>query len=189
MNIYFSFIHMRLYSNGRGHFVTTASIRGRVKIFDRLNLSPSPELMKQICTLYSPDPKITSTTLKTEIRSTQSGYTDCGLFAIAYAVEIVNGYDPASVIFDQSKMRNHLYNCLTSKTLTRFPKNNSTTSRPLSLTSHQITSKPARHQTAKSLPDFRAQNRFSALTPDTQHSQTTTSLPNIQPQQSLHLKK
>ena len=38
-------------------------------------------------------------------------------------------------------------------------------------------SKPVRHQTAKSLPDFRMQNRFSALTPDTQHSQTTTQHP------------
>ena len=34
--------------------------------------------MKQICTLYSPDPKITPTNLKAEIRSTQSGYRDCG---------------------------------------------------------------------------------------------------------------
>ena len=41
--------------------------------------------------------------LKAEIRSTQSGYTDCGLLAIAYAVEIAHGYDPASVIFYQSK--------------------------------------------------------------------------------------
>ena len=79
---------IHIHSNGRGHFVTTASIGGKVKIFDSLNLSPSPELMKQICTLYSPDPKITPTTLKAEIRSIQSGYTDCGFFAIAYTVEI-----------------------------------------------------------------------------------------------------
>ena len=113
---------IHIHSNGRGHFDTTTSIRCKVKIFDSLNLSPSPELIKQVCTLYSPDPKITPTTLKVEIRSIQSGYTDCGLFAIAYAVEIADGYDPASIIFYQSKMRNHLHHCLTSKTLTRFPK-------------------------------------------------------------------
>ena len=45
--------------------------------------------------------------------------TEEDFFAIAYAVEIAHGYDPASVIFYQSKMRNHLHHC---KTLTRFPK-------------------------------------------------------------------
>ena len=142
--------------------------------------------MKQICTLYSPDPNITPTTLKAEIRSIQSGYTDCGVFAIAYAVEIAHGYDPASVIFDQSKMRNHLHHCLTSKTLTRFPKKQqchqqtSFTDITSNFPQHlkwESSSKPARHQTAKSLLDFRTQNRLNALTPDTQHSQTTTQHP------------
>ena len=77
--------------------------------------------MKQICTLYSPDPKIKPTTLKSEIRSTQSGYTYYGLFAFAYAVEIAQDMTQ-HVIFYQSKMRNQLHHCLTSKTLTRFPK-------------------------------------------------------------------
>ena len=132
--------------------------------------------MKQICTLYSPDPKITPKTLKAEIRSIQSGYTNCGLFAIAYAVEIAHGYDPAFVIFDQSKMRNHLHHCLTSKTLTRFPKKQqhhqqtSFTDITSNFPQHlkwEAPSKPARHQTAKSLPDFRTQNQLCALIPHT----------------------
>ena len=58
MNIYLSFIHIQ--SDCREHFTTTTSMGGgsKLKIFDSFNLSPSPELRKQICTLYSPDPKI-----------------------------------------------------------------------------------------------------------------------------------
>ena len=56
---------IHIHSNGRGHFVTTTSIGGNVKIFDSLNLSPSLELIKQICTFYSPDHDIISTMGKT----------------------------------------------------------------------------------------------------------------------------
>ena len=52
----------------------------------------------------------------------QQGNTDCGLFAIAYATEVAFGHDPANFIFDQSQMRDHLFKCLTSKTIERFPK-------------------------------------------------------------------
>ena len=56
---------IHIHSNGRGHFVTATSIGGKVKIFDSLNLSPSPELMKQICTFCSPDHEIISMMGKT----------------------------------------------------------------------------------------------------------------------------
>ena len=78
--------------------------------------------MKQITVLYSPDIKTVPTVFKAEIRSIQQGSKDCGLFAIAYATEIAYGHDPSSFIFDQSKLRQHLHDCLISKSLTRFPK-------------------------------------------------------------------
>ena len=51
----------------------------------------------------------------------QQGVTDCGLFAIAYAVHLANGNDPAKVKFEQKKMRTHLTNCLKKKRLEAFP--------------------------------------------------------------------
>ena len=83
-------------------------------------------------------------------------------------------------------MRNHLHHSLTSKTSTRFPKKQQHHQQTsfIDITSNfpqhlkwGSPSEPARHQTAKSLDDFRTQNRFSALTPDTRHSQTTTQHP------------
>ena len=84
--------------------VGNSSVGGNVKICDSLNLSPSSDLMKQIPVLYSPDITITPTVLKAELRSIQLGSKDCGLFAIAYAVEIAYGNDPAKFIFKQSDM-------------------------------------------------------------------------------------
>ena len=45
-----------------------------------------------------------------------------GIFALAYAMELAHGFDPSNFIFDQSKMRDHLFNCLENNRLTRFPK-------------------------------------------------------------------
>ena len=127
--------------------------------------------MKQIRVLYSPDITITPTVLKAELRSIQLGSKDCGLFAIAYAVEIAYGNDPAKFIFKQSDMRQHLHNCLTSKSMSAFPE-----VRELHMDSvfKDITSdyqsekwespsKPIKHPIKKSQPDFITQNRFTSL--------------------------
>ena len=115
-------IFLNLFSFLSFYTIYTTSVGGNVKIFDSLNLSPSSDLMKQIRVLYSPDITITPTVLKAELRSIQSGSKDCGLFAVAYAVEIAYGNDPAKFIFKQSAMRQHLHNCLTSKSMSAFPK-------------------------------------------------------------------
>ena len=52
----------------------------------------------------------------------QQGTLDCGLFAIAFAVEVCSGRNPQCASFDQKKMREHLYTCLRKGMLTSFPK-------------------------------------------------------------------
>ena len=42
-------------------------------------------------------------------------------FAIAYAVHLANGSDPAKVKFEQKKMRAHFTECIKKKTLEVFP--------------------------------------------------------------------
>ena len=56
----------------------------------------------------------------------QIGLIDCGVFAIAYAVELCHGSNPEKVIFLQKQMRQHLYTCLQNKRLTPFPKGEDT---------------------------------------------------------------
>ena len=51
----------------------------------------------------------------------QVGVKDCGLFAVAFAVEVCQKNDPSSVSYDQSKMRSHFASCLQKGHLDTFP--------------------------------------------------------------------
>ena len=55
----------------------------------------------------------------------QSGGSDCGLFALAFATSIYNGVDPANVIYQQDEMREHLIKCLEEEDVTLFPQRGS----------------------------------------------------------------
>ncbi len=55
----------------------------------------------------------------------QEGTNDCGLFAVAFALESCLKIDVSTVQFDQKLMRSHLYTCLQNGRLTAFPKINS----------------------------------------------------------------
>ena len=57
----------------------------------------------------------------------QSDLTMCGVFAIAFAYDLCVGNDPSTQIYDEERMRKHLYECLVRKKFTEFPK----TSKPV----------------------------------------------------------
>ena len=120
-----------------------------------------------------------------ELRSIQLGSKDCGLFAIAYAVEIAYGNDPAEFIFKQSDMRQHLHNSLTSKSMSAFPKVREPHMDSVfkDITSDyqsekwESPSKPIKHPIKKSPPDFITQNRFTSLASGMLTSQPPSSEP------------
>ena len=51
----------------------------------------------------------------------QTNDSDCGVFAIAFAVSLALGTDPMHVTFDIRRMRTHLATCLKDKKLNMFP--------------------------------------------------------------------
>ena len=51
----------------------------------------------------------------------QSGGSDCGLFATAFATALCNGQDPHLLSFEQSEMREHLKECFVTNKLVNFP--------------------------------------------------------------------
>ena len=51
----------------------------------------------------------------------QSGGSNCGLFAIAFATTLCGGLDPHLLNFEQSKMRDHLKECFVANKLVNFP--------------------------------------------------------------------
>ena len=50
----------------------------------------------------------------------QVGSTDCGLFAIAYAADILNGNNVYDLIYNQTKMRELLIACFEQRKITTF---------------------------------------------------------------------
>lgn len=52
----------------------------------------------------------------------QNGYRDCGLFSIAYAVEVCLGQKPEDALFFQEEMRMHLCDCLSERQMRPFPR-------------------------------------------------------------------
>lgn len=50
----------------------------------------------------------------------QLGFDDCGVFAIANAVHLAKGGDPADAKFSQNLMRSHLIKCFEELKMTTF---------------------------------------------------------------------
>ena len=113
---------IHIHHNGHHHFLTSSSVTGKVIIYDSLTSQPTHDLYKQLARIYSPDYDVIPDIYQSVVANKQQGSRDCGIFALAYATELAHGFDPSNFIFDQSKMRDHLFKCLENNRLTRFPK-------------------------------------------------------------------
>ena len=112
---------IHVHHNNANHFVTSSSLGNQIKLFDSANMSLTPELKNQITAIYSPDDSIPEI-FRAKIQAEQSGSTDCGLFAIAFATDLAFGNNPSSIAYDQANMRTHLQQCLEMENLTPFPR-------------------------------------------------------------------
>lgn len=56
----------------------------------------------------------------------QTGSYHCGLYAIAYLTELAHGHNPVKSVFEQRKMRRHLYDCFIVGVLKPFPQTTNT---------------------------------------------------------------
>ena len=94
--------------------------RGEVEIFDSLmQTEVSTTVRRQLATmLHTLRPRMTMTKVCVQ---QQTGGSDCGLFAIAFAVALVHGQDPATLTFNQGAMREHLRLCLLRQQMKPFP--------------------------------------------------------------------
>jgi hypothetical protein len=97
-----------------------------VEIYDSLYRVCPANLAMQLLNLYG---DLARNKVKFEIFQHQRGALDCGLFAIAAAVEICFGGDPSlldeGAFFDQERMRPHLKECFTAGRFTVFPRTQS----------------------------------------------------------------
>ena len=116
---------LNTHPKGGGLYWVTVStyenpVSGAVKLYDSslaLGVSTSIE-MSVSNMLRSPESSISIKLMNSDIHPNTN---DCGVYAIAFAVSLALGKEPAYLHFENSKMRSHLLNCLQSGVLTEFP--------------------------------------------------------------------
>ena len=101
---------LQIIHTGAHHWILLSSLKREVKIYDSLNTTPTEATLNAIRQLYSPDESMPP--FVQHKCHKQVGGTDCGVFAVAYAVDLLLGNDPSTIKYDQSKMRDHLMSCL-----------------------------------------------------------------------------
>lgn len=98
--------------------VTTAGCsQGQLAVFCSLQQEPSADCLNQIAKFFNFS-KVTFSVMNTR---RMTGAVDCGLFALVYAQTVLSGTDPCNVVFDQSRMRAHLVQCLEQRQVSSFP--------------------------------------------------------------------
>ncbi len=111
---------IQLHNIGGDHRVTTIFSGGAVRLFDSLYAGViADDLVEQITQTYG---KLKEHLTVQVVRiQQQQGCTECGLYAIAYAVDLCFQCNPSTVKFHQKDMRGHLIKCLEDGRFSRFP--------------------------------------------------------------------
>ena len=113
--------HIQLLHECRNHWILSFCSNGRVQICDSLNTTLSRSSRKAIQSLYKNYFSWTEIISFLPVQKQPDAY-NCGLFAIAFAAEIIDGNSPSDAMFFVEKMRGHLIKCLKKQKLTPFPK-------------------------------------------------------------------
>ena len=119
---------LQLHHDGASHWVASSSLDGEVTLYDSKyhgNLTPS--LSNQLARIYKEliksddDGDQTDLCINIAPIQQQKGSTDCGIFAIAFALHIALNDIPEQMFFYQAEMRPHLHRCFMNKELEPFP--------------------------------------------------------------------
>ena len=105
------------------HWITSTNMNsnGKVRIFDSKTVKKKPlslSVERQIARIYS------NRKVKICQVQQQKGIHDCGIFAIAFAVELAFGGNPTKVLYKQHSMRQHLESILDRQFISPFPRSN-----------------------------------------------------------------
>ena len=117
--------YIKLLHNGINHWFLSFCSNSRVQVCDSLNSTLTRTSRKSIQSLYkNVGQKNDSGNVRVTfwpVQKQPDGH-NCGLFAVAFAAEILSGKSPIEAVFDVAQMRDHLIFCLEQGALTPFPK-------------------------------------------------------------------
>lgn len=106
------------------HWVTVSNVRNveldALTVYDSKSRdSMSIDFQEQICSLVRPRfGKVILDIARVEL---QENDNDCGVYAIAFATELVLNHDPVLSVWKKEEMRSHLCSCLENGEFSRFP--------------------------------------------------------------------
>ncbi|XP_035694654.1 polycystic kidney disease protein 1-like 2 [Branchiostoma floridae] len=115
---------LQIHHNGSQHWVLSSCTDGQVRLYDSLGVAMTPSLQIQLYQSYAAfadQARNVLTVISPDVQR-QGNVFDCGLFAIAWAVDIAEGQDVSRVAYDDRKMRSHLETCFKQGKLTPFPR-------------------------------------------------------------------
>ena len=106
------------------HWIVTTNLSGNVEVFDSIYRKPHNEdVKKMLCLFYKRNIAYGKLKISYPNVQRQLGSNDCGLFAIAFAVDLAERNDLTQIFYKQDEMRDHLVDCFRNKKLTLFPRN------------------------------------------------------------------
>lgn len=115
--------HLQLLHDGVNHWLLSCNSNDRVKVCDSLRTNLGNVTKRCLKALYKPllddNGKLHVTMLPVE---KQSDGFNCGVYAIAYAADILHGVSPMESQYDVDQMRAHFIDCLENEQLLVFPK-------------------------------------------------------------------
>ena len=95
------------------------SITGHIQVFDSVHDNISSDTVNQICSIVCSQKKSITIEIMDVVK--QSGSTDCGLFALAFATSLCHGEVPVERRYKQGELRTHLRSVLECNSPSRQP--------------------------------------------------------------------
>ena len=113
---------VQILNKSDSHWFTISTIGrqpGVVNVFDSATKYTTKRNREEIAVLLHTSER--SITLHYMSVQVQSGASDCGLFALAFATALCTGINPTACTFDQATMRQHFLRCIQAGEITQFP--------------------------------------------------------------------
>ena len=144
-----------------GHYVVSHQNELGIFVFDSKPYTERVvDLLPQLLLLYKKLRREDNPAacIQYKISQLQGNTNDCGVFAAANAINLLRSIDPCSVMLDTAQLRNHLYNCLVTKTISPFPSLSAQVSGTPWMSQYfnsQLSKETLRKQQQRSVPSFR----------------------------------
>lgn len=125
-----------LHCVSRSHWIVATNYHrfgnNSINIYDSRHDNITEDLKAQICNILHTDQKVVH--FNWQPIQQQINSTTCGIFSLAFTLDLLNGHNVTSIEYDERDMFNHLVACFKKGKLTKFPRKFKKSSRPKLIT-------------------------------------------------------